>query len=514
MKFVFDSPIPDKITAMKQRVRWQDPLFVSRRINQTQIHIDDPQRDNPRFSFLFTGDTGYTTYQRNNPQRQVAQLMGEQQEEINFILHTGDVVYQVGSKEYYQPHFITPYQEFIVGKELGYQKITFDRPFLLVPGNHDYYNLPVFYGLLAQGVKPFRRFLPLPFAPDFGLQGSNDGNTYAQAFLDYTLELTPEALTQHLESHYTAKFQGEWCLNYQPYRFTRLPNRYYSFRYGGIDFFALDSNTFNAPDPQINSPEGVKIRQQLRNQLQELDWQYDQLIAKFEQLDIAVPQQQDLLADYQRQLQQIRNKKQDISRKLQGDKIAIDYEQLDWFKRKLISSWLDPQVRGRILYLHHSPYTTESTHGKQPETLEVRYHLRQVLNEVAQILKKPLEDRPLLDLVLSSHAHCLEHLYTNDTGSADSYINWLICGAGGNSVRRQYSNSTVVTEQRSGIKQQVAESRLFLGSRGEGMYQKKSYACVRIDVHPGDPPKFLIRPLIAEQAYHNWYHYQLDPFIL
>jgi 3',5'-cyclic AMP phosphodiesterase CpdA len=526
MKFVFDSPISDKITAMKQRVRWQDPIFLSRRIDQTQLCIDAPDTDNPEFSFLVLGDSGYSTHKKNNPQRQVAQLMLEHQDAASFILHTGDVVYQVGSQEYYHPHFIVPYREFIIGKQpahkIPFEQITFKRPFFLVPGNHDYYNLPLAYGILAQAIKPFRQLLPLPFPLDFGLRGSDDGDTYAQAFLDYTLELTPEELAHHLDLHYTAEFKSnqpdsmtaQRCLNYQPYRFTRLPNRYYSFRYGGIDFFALDSNTFNSPAPIPNTAEGIKIRQQLRNQLQDLDWQYEQLIGKFRQLYGVVPQQPELLDDYQQRLQQIRSRKQDISKRLQAEKIAIDHEQLDWFKRKLIASWLDPQARGRIVLLHHSPYTTEATQGNQLQTLEVRYHLRQVLNEVAQTLRKSTQGRPLLDLVLSGHAHCLEHLYTTDTGYADSNINWLICGASGNSVRRQYANSKVVTETRAGIKQQVAQSRLFLGCRGEGIYQKKSYSCLRIDVQQGNPPKFLVRPLIAEQAYHNWYHYQLDPFIL
>jgi 3',5'-cyclic AMP phosphodiesterase CpdA len=518
MKFVFDPPISDKISAMKQRVRWQDPVFLSRKIDQTQLCIDDPDTNNPEFSFLVVGDSGCSTYQGNNPQSQVAQLMLEHQDQAKFILHTGDVVYQVGSQEYYHPHFITPYREFIIGKrassQLSYEQITFKRPFFLVPGNHDYYNLPLPYGILAQLIKPFSRFLPLPFPLDFGWHGSNDGDTYAKAFLDYNLESTPEDLVERLDSYYTAKFNGNRCLNYQPYRFTRLPNRYYSFRYGGIDFFALDSNTFNTPAPIPNTTEGIKIRQQLRNQLQDLDWQYKQLIASFQQLDLDIPQQKELLDDYHTQLAQIRNQKQDISKRLQSEKIAIDHEQLDWFKRKLIASWLDSQARGRIVFLHHSPYTTEATQRNQPETLEVRYHLRQVLNEVAQTLKQHTQGRPLLDLVFSGHAHCLEHLYTNNTDYADSNINWLICGASGNSVRRQHSNSTVVTETQAGIKQQVAESRLFLGCRGEGIYQKKSYSCLRIDVQNGNPPRFLVRPLIAEHAYHNWYHYQHSPFTL
>src|SRR5690606_17643939 len=38
-------------------------------------------------------------------------------------------------------------------------------------------------------------------------------------------------------------------IDYRPGSHTRLPNRYYRFRHGTVDFFALDSNTLDSPPP-------------------------------------------------------------------------------------------------------------------------------------------------------------------------------------------------------------------------------------------------------------------------
>jgi len=62
------------------------------------------------------------------------------------------------------------------------------------------------------------------------------------------LSLRPEeGLKEHLDQHYGAQWQGRRCLRYEPGSFTRLPNRYCRFRHAGVDAFALDSSTFNAP---------------------------------------------------------------------------------------------------------------------------------------------------------------------------------------------------------------------------------------------------------------------------
>lgn len=154
MKFVSDPPISVKIRKMRQRVRWEDPIIVDRSIDQTQLFIDDGVSDSQEFSFLVIGDSGSGPHPDQNPQRQITELMLDHYDISRFILHTGDVIYQVGSSEYYLRNFIAPYREFLVGgdspEKIPYDQMVFNKPFLPVPGNHDYYDLPFVYGVLAQ----------------------------------------------------------------------------------------------------------------------------------------------------------------------------------------------------------------------------------------------------------------------------------------------------------------------------------------------------------------------------
>jgi hypothetical protein len=138
--------------------------------------------------------------------------------------------------------------------------MVFNRPFLPVLGNHDYYDLPIAYGVLSQLLRPLRQAFRYQIDLDVGWHGSYQGDAYARAFLDYLKDIPESELQQHLKRHYTVQTSTGKGLNYQPGTFTRLPNRYYRFRYGGIDFFALDSNTFNAPLPLESSARGDRHR--------------------------------------------------------------------------------------------------------------------------------------------------------------------------------------------------------------------------------------------------------------
>lgn len=278
MKFVSDPDIAVKIKKMKRRVRWQEPLLREKAIDQTKLVIDHSDTDNSEFSFLVIGDSGFGSHLKHHPQRKIAERMLEHKEDCHFIIHTGDVVYQVGSSEYYQNNFINPYKEFLLGgnnpKKLQYDRLTFKLPFFPVPGNHDYYDLPLVYGLLAQATWLPRRFLRGIINLDVGWHGSYEGEAYAKAFLDYLIDIRGRNnLERHLDTHYTAKYGGDRCLKYQPSQFTRLPNRYYTFRYGGIDFFALDSNTFNQPLSIPDTKAGAMQRAEILAHKRELETQ-------------------------------------------------------------------------------------------------------------------------------------------------------------------------------------------------------------------------------------------------
>lgn len=517
MKFVTDPPIAVKINKMKQRVRWQEPLIVEQGIDQTRLAFEDGWGDSPEFSFLVVGDTGSGTHGNDNPQRRVAEQMMTHQDDCRFLLHTGDVIYLVGSSEFYLENFIKPYRELLVGGEhperVAYDQMVFTLPFLPVPGNHDYYDLPFLYGLLVQTTLPLRRLLPVTLDLDVGWHGSRQGNAYARAFLDYLCKFRGE-LGHHLESHYTAKTETGRCLLYEPGRFTRLPNRYYTFRSGGIDFFALDSNTFNAPAPLPATREGDNTRRSLEERRNELEQQKLQLLEDAARLGADQPENADQLDDLRAKLEQVEEVKIDIDKQLASDPTTtVDVEQLDWLQQKLIESWNTAEVRGRVIYLHHPPYVTEATKWHQAQTLAIRQRLRQVFDGVAKVVGSQTEGRPLVDLIFTGHAHCLEHLQTVDTGHADSKLNWIICGGSGYSLRRQRVEGPELRETfADGDTRLVARSLRFIGRHGKGSQKRRPYSFLRIDVQDGRPPKFIVRPFITERFHHQWSNSHLEPF--
>lgn len=521
MKFISDPPIAVKIEKMKERVRWQDPNIVSRAIDSTRLAIADGGADDREFSFLAIGDSGSGRHIINNPQRRIAELMVKHGDECRFILHTGDVIYLVGSSEYYQQNFIEPYREFIVGGErpdrISYKRMTFKLPFLPVPGNHDYYDFPLVFGIVAQAAQPLRQLLRSHFNLDIGWHGSYQGSAYAKAFLDYLKELQPWQIGPHLDRHYTATTDTGRCLLYEPGRFTRIPNRYYSFRYGGIDFFALDSNTFNAPPPLPNTKEGEAYRRLLEKRRDELELKKQELVEKAETLSQDHPDEAEAIHDLQEKLEQTEEVQIDIEKQLESDeKTVTDFEQLNWLKHRLIQSWNTESVRGRVLYFHHPPYVTEATKWEQGQTLAIRRQIRWVLDRVAAAVGSQTQGRPLVDLVLNGHAHCMEYLQTGDTGHADSHINWIVCGGSGYSLRRQREEGPDLMEYfpEANGDRLVARSHLFLGRSGRGSDKRRPYSGLRLDVLEGCPPRFRVRPFIAERYHHQWCDRELEPFII
>ncbi|HTL90316.1 MAG TPA: metallophosphoesterase, partial [Leptolyngbya sp.] len=440
MRFVSDPIVSLKIQKMQERVMWRSSEVIDRGIDQTRLVIDDAQ-EQKAFSFLVIGDSGSGRHPGHSPQRRIAEKMLDHREACRFILHTGDVVYLVGSSEFYPKNFIKPYRDFLVGGEIP-ERIDFDRmvfnlPFLPVLGNHDYYDLPVVYGLLAQLAYPLRKLLRSRIDFDIRTHGSYQGKAFAQAFIDLlSLAEQKGKLADHLDRHYTAKTSTGRCLQYQPGLFTRIPNRYYTFRYGGVDFFALDSNTFNDPVPLSGGKQGQQERQKLIDRRDGIDREMQRLIAELAALNVGQPDPSDQSDDIRAKLQQLEEVQIDIDKQLTaGAKVVTDYEQLDWLRDRLIQSWQSAEVRGRVVYFHHPPYVTEATKWYQAQTLAVRARLRQVLDEVAKQIDP--KGRPIVDLVLNGHAHCLEYLRTVDTGHADSNTNWVVCGGSGYSLRRQ-----------------------------------------------------------------------------
>ncbi|MEY2858125.1 MAG: hypothetical protein RLZZ74_2437, partial [Cyanobacteriota bacterium] len=310
MPFLADPSIPVKIRKMKERIRWREPIISEKNIDQTRFVLDDGRSESSEFSFLVIGDTGAGKEQRYNPQRQVAEQMLPHLDSCRFVLHTGDVVYLAGSSEYYLDNFIKPYQEFLVGgdrpKQIAYDRMIFNHPILPIPGNHDYYDFNRLGGLFTGLTLPLRRLIKRGLDFDLGWHGSYQGQAYAEAFLDCLKRLpNQELLARHLDQHYTAQTDTGLCLRYQPGQFTRLPNRYYTFRYGGIDFFALDSNTFNAPQPIPKTPEGDAHRLLLQEQRSGLEQEKNLIVQEIGRFNFVNPDDAEQLHDLQSKMEQI-----------------------------------------------------------------------------------------------------------------------------------------------------------------------------------------------------------------
>ncbi|MBW4517644.1 MAG: metallophosphoesterase [Timaviella obliquedivisa GSE-PSE-MK23-08B] len=441
MDFLSDATVSEKMRVMEQKVRWGDRSMTQQNIDQTRLVLDDDQVASPNFSFLVLGDTDAGLPTQQNPQWEIAKALLPHLKTSRFTLHTGDVTYPLGAAEFYLNQFLTPYRDLLLdGKQPSSNSpLVFHSPFFPVPGNHDYYDLSPIPKLAATLLKPLRHWVKI--GSDWSSSGY--GRDYAEAFLD-CLDHLPlgKPLNQHLQRYYTAQTETGRCLRYQPNQFTRLPNRYYTFQYGGIAFFALDSNTFN--------------------------------------------------------------------------KHEIDHAQLNWLQQHLIDSWHQPNIRGRVIYLHHSPYTTESMHCDQPEVLMVRHQLRYMLDRVAKEIKPLIQNQPLVNLILSGHSHCLEYIRTLDTCHADSHLDWVVCGGSGASLRRQRQSGSQLMEMigQKGVQhiQVVAQSQLYVGRQRQGRQEQNPHTFLRIDVQEGTPPRFVLRPFVVQKR-QQWISYPLEPAI-
>ncbi|XGB42038.1 MAG: hypothetical protein LVS60_17995 [Nodosilinea sp. LVE1205-7] len=118
MASILDPSIPLKINKMKERVCWRHTALVQRRIDQTRLILEDGGAEDREFSFVVIGDSGSGPHSDHHPQRRVAEQMLPHLKDCRFLLHTGDLVYQLGSREQYPRNFIYPYREWLVGEKI------------------------------------------------------------------------------------------------------------------------------------------------------------------------------------------------------------------------------------------------------------------------------------------------------------------------------------------------------------------------------------------------------------
>lgn len=522
MNVASEAAIPTKIRRMAERVRWGHPALDAAGIDPCRLVLEGDPGGSEAFSFLVIGDSGTGRRGRHDPQRLVAELLLTHGEDARFLLHTGDVVYLVGSSEQYRRNFIRPYREWLVDGEqwrrLRHSELVFRRPFLPVLGNHDYYDLPLPLALLSLLTALPRRLLRPWVNLDVGWHGSFCGQAWSEAFLDRLAAVPEPRLRAHLASTRGDGADGpdgERALLYRPGRFTRLPHRYYASRWAGIDLFALDSNTFNEPLAGASDPAE---RQELLRQRQALEAEQAALLRELGG-DLLAPrhddQADDSRADALGLVEELDERIRDIDKQLAsaaaaraGRPPALDTEQLAWLERQLLASWTNPAVRGRLLVLHHPPYVTEATKWNQAQTLAVRRQLQQVFNRVAAGLGERTGGRPLLDLAFTGHAHCLELVQVGDNGHGDAGIPWVVCGGSGYSLRRQRPQGPELHDERG---RPLARSRFFHGRHGHGSALQRRYSGLRVDVAAGSPPRFTLTPLVAERAAGRWHCRPLEP---
>jgi 3',5'-cyclic AMP phosphodiesterase CpdA len=203
--------------------------------------------DPDRFEFLVLGDTGDSDVVGGaiSPQDAVARELAadafhpDGSERARLVLHVGDVVYMTGERRLYDRNFRRPYAPFLT-PDSTFERLVFRLPFLPVPGNHDYYDVPRWAELLARAPMlgdGFRTVARELFAFSIPRGGSDMGRAYMEAFV--------------------APPGNGAAPRYEPSRETRLPNRYYRFQFGSVDFFALDSNTLDGFPPTV-AEQGVR----------------------------------------------------------------------------------------------------------------------------------------------------------------------------------------------------------------------------------------------------------------
>lgn len=365
-------------------------------------HVDVPfSADEFRFAVIADTGDGRPPF---NPQYAVAQQLAVDYDDIAFVMHAGDVIYQIGSRRFYGPNFLQPYARFIANPDLD--ALAFNKPFFVLPGNHDYYDLSRValirrIPIIGTGAE---RILTR-FAGNLG-EGSRDGRVFERIFLDDP----------------GGKGSGRPVTPYECGSRTRLPNRYYTFRYGCASFFALDSNTLDAP-PSGSARLGRRQRQRFQRAMHQDNLDIHRLSewiqACHEQIEDGRLTEQDVGEEIEQRTQHLLDLIYDRAQYEHAlaageDGRDHDRDQLAWLREQLHAA---PTDDWKIVVLHHPLYTFVKTYCESPDVVGVRDNLRRILIDSG------------VHLVISGHSHSFE--WVRAVHAKERRIAYITAGSGG-----------------------------------------------------------------------------------
>ena len=345
------------------------------------------------FSFLALGDTGAGGDAKNA----VARDMGrEENDNTDFLLHLGDVVYLSGSKQGYKKRFINVYKKWILAGHRNRKNLVFSKPFLPIYGNHDYYDMQKALSIVSRIIGRVFRALGT---------GSKNGKVFDKVFVEQD--------DNRIEVHTTAGNSG---LPYIPEEATRIPNRYYWFTYKNCAFIALDSNTLDATKDE----QPIKIAdfedefEQLRNEANEAR----ELVKLTKKRSEDPDQDNKSRLEYEHLLAveesgECEKRMASFLKRVDRKPADHDVAQLDWLKYVLNHDEVRDKLK--IIYMHHSMYVSDESHTADHQVFGLRKNLMDIITDSG------------VSLVLSGHSHCFECVKASDYPD----VCFIVSGAGG-----------------------------------------------------------------------------------
>lgn len=472
-----------------------DRWTVGAENNPTHALIVPPPPDPNNFEFLALGDTGDSdTYgSEESPQEAVARYLTEDANVpggsgiASMVIHTGDVIYMTGERRLYDQNFRKPYAPFL-SPESSDERYVFRIPFLPVPGNHDYYDLNGWVRWIGQipliggGLRRLARHL-------FGFSLPKGGSDCGRAFMEVFVTQEPGL--------------GSGPLPYVPGKDTRLPNRYYQFSVGTVDFFGLDSNTLDTISPgradeiqmRTDAAERIKLLEERARELETALKSGTNPTAPPADVSNAERKAADSLPENQ----ELAEKMLDVQRDLAYERRLLlytpqdyDADQIEWLRTALEESVRLRPDAWRIVYLHHPLYSSISNHCEGKDVQGVRTNLLPILQDTAH-------------LVLSGHSHSFEWITSADLPNTGIFVTG---GGGQATLCRSLLHPRNLTRHRdkyqlfrnSGAKECAAAGKGPPAMDGEN---GKLYHYLRVQV---SPEALTVRPIgvrSLEQGYRR-----------